>query len=116
MEVEKVTTMGTSYFGNRMIQHVKKDLEELKTKGFTDILHTVSENDLKFYRGTMKEIIQLSKSMGFTVTVSPWSIGLVFGGEAFSEFHIHYPEACQVTQRSEERSVGKEWNNTTTND
>lgn len=94
-----MTTMGTSYFGNRMIQHVKKDLEELKTKGFTDILHTVSENDLKFYRETMGEIIQLSKEMGFTVTVSPWSIGLVFGGEAFSEFHIHHPEACQVTQK-----------------
>jgi len=93
-----MATMGTSYFGNRMIQHVKKDLEELKIKGFTDILHTVSENDLKFYRGTMKEIIQVSKEMGFTVTVSPWSIGLVFGGEAFSEFHIHHPEACQVTQ------------------
>src|SRR5690625_1478576 len=93
-----MTTMGTSYFGNRMIQHGKKDLEELKAKGFTDILHTVSENDLKFYRGTMEDIIQLSKEMGFTVTVSPWSIGLVFGGEAFSEFHIHHPEACQVTQ------------------
>ncbi len=93
-----MATMGVSYFGNRMIQHVERDLKELKAKGFTDILHTVSENDLKFYRGTMEEIIQLSKEIGFTVTVSPWSIGLVFGGEAFSEFHIHHPEACQVTQ------------------
>lgn len=97
-----MVTMGTSYFGNRMIQHIENDLHSLKDKGFTDILHTVSENDLKFYRGTMIEIIQLSKKMGFTVTVSPWSMGLVFGGEAFSEFHIHYPSACQKSQRGKQ--------------
>ncbi|WP_078593716.1 hypothetical protein [Evansella clarkii] len=102
MDLMRPFTMGTSYFGNRMVQHVKKDLETLKKEGYTDILHTVSENDLKFYRGTMKEIIEASKKEGFTVTVSPWSIGLVFGGEAFSEFHILHPEACQVTQHGKQ--------------
>ncbi|MEC5422937.1 hypothetical protein QGM71_05425 [Virgibacillus sp. C22-A2] len=81
-----------------MLSHFERDLDELKEKGFTDILHTVSENDMKFYKGTMKDFIKKSKEKGFTVTVSPWSYGLVFGGEAFSEFPILYPEACQVTQ------------------
>src|SRR5690625_675664 len=90
--------IGTSYFGNRMIHHFNEDLDSLISEGFTDILHTVSENDLKFYRNTIKDFIQLSKAKGLTVTVSPWSYGLVFGGEAFSEFAFLYPDACQKTQ------------------
>ena len=57
---------GTSYFGVRNIRHVACDMQELKNAGFTHVLHTYSEEDLQYYRETMKEIIEIyTKSKTF---------------------------------------------------
>ena len=90
------TTAGCSYFGVRIPRHVRRDMADLAARGYTGVLHTYSENDLEYYRGTMREIVEASHAVGLTVQVSPWGLGRTFGGEAESRFVTFHPEECQV--------------------
>jgi hypothetical protein len=88
---------GVSYFGNRILKHVKSDMNELKQNGFTFILHTYSEFDLMFNAETMKEIFKITHDAGLDVWVNPWGVGNVFGGEPFSNFASkNIFTSCQV--------------------
>ena len=87
---------GCSYFGVRILRHVRRDLEDIAARGYTDVLHTFSENDLAYYRGTMAEIVAASHEVGLAVQMAPWGLGRTFGGEAESRFVTMRPEACQV--------------------
>ena len=91
-----MSAAGCSYFGVRIVRHVRRDMADLAARGYTGVLHTVSENDLAYYRGTMAEIFEASHAEGLTVQVSPWGLGRTFGGEAESRFVAFHPEACQV--------------------
>ena len=87
---------GCSYFGVRILRHVQRDLEDIAARGYTGVLHTFSENDLAYYRGTMKQIVAASHAVGLEVQVAPWGLGRTFGGEAESRFVTLHPGACQV--------------------
>ena len=87
---------GSSYFGVRISRHVRRDLTDLAARGFTGVLHTFSENDFAYYRGTMREIVAASHDVGLTVQASPWGLGRTFGGEAESRWVAFHPEECQV--------------------
>ena len=87
---------GCSYFGVRILRHVRRDLEDIAARGYTDVLHTFSENDLAYYRGTMADIVAASHEVGLAVQTAPWGLGRTFGGEAESRFVTMHPEACQV--------------------
>jgi len=45
-----------SYFGVRDPQHFQHDLEEIARLGFTSILFTFSEEDHRFYQGSLTEL------------------------------------------------------------
>src|SRR5947209_6169353 len=90
------TGAGCSYFGVRIARHVRRDMADLAARGYSGVLHTYSENDLEYYRGTMREIVKASHAVGLTVQVSPWGLGRTFGGEAESRFVAFHPEECQV--------------------
>jgi N-acetylmuramic acid 6-phosphate etherase len=87
---------GSSYFGNRILRHVRRDLEDLAARSYTGVLHTFSENDLAYYRGTMRDIVTASHELGLTVQICPWGLGRTFGGEAESRWVTFHPDACQV--------------------
>lgn len=87
---------GCSYFGVRILRHAQRDLEDLATRGYAGVLHTFSENDLQYYRGTMRDIVAASHAVGLEVQTAPWGLGRTFGGEAESRFVTFHPEACQV--------------------
>jgi N-acetylmuramic acid 6-phosphate etherase len=87
---------GVSYFGVRIPRHVRRDLEDIAARGYTAVLHTFSENDLAYYRGTMAEIVAASHELGLEVQMCPWGVGRTFGGEAESRWVTFHPEACQV--------------------
>jgi N-acetylmuramic acid 6-phosphate etherase len=87
---------GVSYFGVRIPRHARRDLEDIAARGYTSVLHTFSENDLAYYRGTMAEIVADSHTLGLEVQMCPWGIGRTFGGEAESRWVTLHPEACQV--------------------
>src|SRR5260370_22618667 len=71
-------------------------MADLAARGYTGVLHTFSENDLAYYRGTMREIVDASHAAGLMVQLGPWGLGRTFGGEAESRFVALHPEACQV--------------------
>ena len=83
-----------AYFGSRIVRHVARDMEDLR-RGF-NVLHTLSENDLAYYRDTMKAIVDASHANGLEVQMNPWGVGRTFGGEAESRFVLFRPDACQV--------------------
>jgi N-acetylmuramic acid 6-phosphate etherase len=87
---------GCSYFGVRILRHVRRDMEDLAARGYSAVLHTFSENDLAYYGGTMAEIVSASHDVGLEVQMCPWGLGRTFGGEAESRWVTLHPEACQV--------------------
>jgi N-acetylmuramic acid 6-phosphate etherase len=87
---------GCSYFGVRIPRHARRDLEDIAARGYTAVLHTFSENDLAYYRGTMAELVASSHDLGLEVQMCPWGFGRTFGGEAESRWVTLHPEGCQV--------------------
>jgi len=71
-------------------------MADLAARGYTGVLHTFSENDFAYYRGTMAEIVAASHAEGLAVEASPWGLGRTFGGEAESRWVAFHPEECQV--------------------
>lgn len=92
----RAPAVGCAYFGSRIVRHVERDMEDLVRRGFNAVLHTFSENDLAYYRETMKRIVEVSHASGLEVQMNPWGVGRTFGGEAESRFVMLRPEACQV--------------------
>jgi N-acetylmuramic acid 6-phosphate etherase len=90
------TRAGSSYFGVRIPRHVRADMADLATRGYTGVLHTFSENDFAYYRDTMAELVAISHAAGLSVLASPWGLGRTFGGEAESRWVAFHPEECQV--------------------
>ena len=87
---------GTSYFGVRDPTHVETDLDRFDREGLNAILHTFSEADQEYYKGTVADIVEASHDRDFRVYVNPWAVGRVFGGEALSEYIGRNPETRQV--------------------
>jgi N-acetylmuramic acid 6-phosphate etherase len=91
-----MTRAGVSYFGVRIPRHARRDLQDIAARGYNAVLHTFSENDLAYYRGTMAEIVAASHDVGLAVQMCPWGLGRTFGGEAESRWVTMHPESCQV--------------------
>ncbi|MDD5067934.1 MAG: hypothetical protein PHF84_12890 [bacterium] len=87
---------GISYYANRILKHVAEDMAEIKKNNCTYVVHTFSEEDLHFYKDTMKEIVKVTHDHGLAVHLDPWAVGGLFGGEAFSKFVMENKDACQV--------------------
>ncbi len=92
----RAASVGCSYFGVRVVRHVRRDMADLAARGYTGVLHTFSENDLAYYRETFADIVAVSHEAGLIVQVSPWGLGRSFGGEAESRWVAFHPEECQV--------------------
>ena len=87
--------LAASYFGNRMLRHVREDMESLRARGFERVIHTFSENDFAFYRGTMRDIVRVSTECGLETLLDPWGVARVFGGEAYSGWLLEEPDLYQ---------------------
>ena len=88
----------SSYFGNRILKHVESDMKELSSGGFTGVVHTFTENDLRYYSESFKDIVRVSHEAGLDVDIDPWGVGCVFGGEAFSMWIAENPDQVQVSR------------------
>jgi len=75
--------LGASYFGNRTLRHVKKDMEKMIEDGCNLVVHTMSEHDIAYHSQTMIDIVKVSRDVGLEVFLDPWGIGRVFGGNHF---------------------------------
>ncbi len=92
---------GMSYFGNRFIDHARKDMEFLKEIGVSYVVHTFSERDMRFSKRTMKMIFDITHENGMEVWADPWAFGWVFGGEEFSAFLLENRDEWQMTNTGE---------------
>ena len=94
---------GVSYFGVRNPQHFQRDLDDIARLGFTYIVFTFSENDHRFYQGSVADCVRLTQERGLQAYVDPWGVGGMFGGEAFTERGAWDLEGQQ--RRSDGRSL-----------
>src|SRR4051794_3469013 len=96
--------LGCSYFGNRILNHVREDMRELRDMGCTYVVHTFSENDMLFYPDTIRQMVDITHEAGMEAHIDPWGVGRVFGGEAFSNFASQNVDAMQMV--SDGKPVG----------
>jgi hypothetical protein len=94
---------GVSYFGVRNPEHMQRDLDDMVRLGFDYVILTFSENDHRFYQGSLAACVEQAHARGLTVWVDPWGVGGVFAGEAFSNLGAWEVDAQQ--QRSDGRPV-----------
>ena len=87
--------LGTSYFGSRILRHVREDMKKMADDGCNFVVHTMSEHDVAYHAGTMVDVVKASREAGLEVFLDPWGIGRVFGGESFSQFVSTYPQCRQ---------------------
>lgn len=87
--------LGTSYFGSRILRHVREDMAKMADDGCNFVVHTMSEHDVAYHAGTMVDVVKASHEAGLEVLLDPWGIGRVFGGESFSHFINAYPQCRQ---------------------
>jgi hypothetical protein len=94
---------GISYFGVRDPRHARADLDEIAGAGFTDVVHTFSEHDLRYHVDDVARLVEETKVRGLGATLDPWGVGGLFGGEAWSELALTDLSCRQID--AEGRSV-----------
>jgi len=87
---------GISYFANRWSHHFKQDIDDIVSHACTFIVHTFSENDFLYARGTMKKFFYTTREAGLGCWADPWGLMGLFGGEALSAFVPRNQDSCQV--------------------
>ena len=87
-------TKGVAYHGNRMLTHVREDMQDLAASGFNAVLHMFSHNDWDRHKNIMKEIFEISSYYGLETWVDNWGLGGPPGDK--SHFLSYHPEAHQV--------------------
>ncbi len=93
MENYKPLVKGVAYHGNRMLTHIREDMQDLAASGFTSVLHMFTHNDLDRHKNIMKEIFDITKYYGLDVMVDNWGLGGAPGDK--SHFLAYYPDAHQ---------------------
>src|SRR6476469_2095292 len=87
---------GCSYFGVRILRHVRRDMADLAARGYSGARHTFSENAFAYYRGKMRGVVAAPHDAGLALHATPWGLGRTCGGEAESRFVTFLPDECQV--------------------
>lgn len=85
---------GVAYHGNRMLKHVRDDMEEIMGAGFNTVLHMFTHNDWNRHKDIMKEIFTITRGFGLDVWVDNWGLGGPPGD--LSHFLSYHPNAHQV--------------------
>lgn len=88
----------TSYFGNKIYDHAKIDLQDIKEHNCDSVVITFSEEDLQYYHKNFVKITEIAHELGLEVYFDPWGVCRIFAGEAYSNFTNLYPETRQVLQ------------------
>jgi hypothetical protein len=91
--------LGIAYFGNRYPHHAREDLRAIAAVGASFVVHTMSEDDLRWNPGTITELVTIGRDLGLESWLTPWAVGGVFGGEASSRAIGDHPEAWQRDNR-----------------
>lgn len=99
------------YFGNVYIDQFKRDTKEIRDHGFDTILHPVTETDLQFHEGNVRDLIRVTKEEGFSCWVDPHCVGNDFGYGNLSVI-AHHP-STQVRSRDSQHTIERACPNST---
>ncbi len=86
--------LGVAYHGNRMLHHVREDMQDIVRHNCNLVVHMFSHNDWDRHKETMREIIAISEAAGLEVWIDNWGLGGPPGDK--SHFLSYYPAAHQV--------------------
>lgn len=92
---------GVSYFARSRFKHMQEDMGQIKRNNCSFVVHTFSEEDLEFYKGTIEKLIKISHNAGLEAWLDPWGVGGVFGGESYSQFVSRNLDARQISSKGD---------------
>jgi hypothetical protein len=75
-----------SYFANRHLDHLQRDLEEMREHGFDGVVHCITEADCQWGMRRIAEMFAMTREAGLSCWADPWGLAGVFGGEAHSDY------------------------------
>lgn len=101
---QKMLKLGTAYHGNRMLHHVRKDMEDMATHGMNLVVHMFTQTDMDRNKNIMKEIVKISEDAGLEVWIDNWGIPGAPGEKSYflgdhPEAHRYYSDGTMVPYR-----------------
>jgi hypothetical protein len=91
--------LGVAYHGNRMLHHVREDMQDIIKHNFNLVVHMFSHNDWDRHKNIMKEIVEITEGAGLEVWIDNWGLGGPPGDK--SHFLSYFPDAHQVYSNGE---------------
>ena len=83
--------LGVAYHSNRLMSHVRTDLQDIIAHHFNTVIHMFTHNDWKRCPSVMKDIFSLTTELGLDYWVDNW--GLMGSPGDPSHFLSYYPTA-----------------------
>lgn len=95
----KKLNLGVAYHGNRILTHVKSDMQDIVAHNMNLVVHMFTHNDMNRHKNVMKDIFDVTKDKGLDFWVDNWGLG----GPPGDLSHIlqYYPDAHQVHSNGE---------------
>ncbi len=91
--------LGVAYHGNRMLNQVQADMQDIIKHNMNLVVHMFSHNDMERNKSVMKDIISATKFLGLECWIDNWGIG----GPPGDVSHIlqFYRDSHQVNNKGE---------------
>ena len=67
--------LGVAYHGNRMLNQVQADMQDIIKHNMNLVVHMFSHNDMERNKSVMKDIISATKFLGLECWIDNWGIG-----------------------------------------
>ncbi len=96
--------LGVAYHGNRLLKHVKEDMEDIAAHNMNLVVHVFTHNDMEREKKVMKEIFDVTKDNGLDIWVDNWGLGGLPG--EMSHIHAYYPDIHQRFSNGEINPLG----------
>ena len=94
MKVDEKLITGVAYHGNRILKHVREDMEDIVRHNMNTVVHMFSHNDWDRHLLVMKDVIAVSEDVGLDVWVDNWGLAGSPGDK--SHFLSYHPDAHQI--------------------
>ena len=101
--------LGVAYHGNRLLSNAERDLKDVLNHNFNTVVHMFSHNDWDRSASVMKEIFDMTYSLGLDIWVDNWGLAGTPGDK--SHFLCYHPEAHQYFSDGTMRPVNVCYNN-----
>ncbi len=105
----KKLTLGVAYHGNRLLANAERDMKDILEHNFNTVVHMFSHNDWDRSASVMKEIFDMTYSLGLDIWVDNWGLAGTPGDK--SHFLCYHPEAHQIFSDGTMRPVNVCYNN-----